>query len=127
MARAMNIQSQLDRRRRQLGLSCAALAAQTGLGLRTVQRVLSGEETNPGITTLQAIATCLGVSLRIEQESADAVRRRQARHKSRQLAAIVQGSSALEAQALSAAAVRKLEDRMVKDLLAGSARRLWAK
>ena len=35
---------QLEHRRRQLGMSCAAIALRSGLGLRTVQRALSGKE-----------------------------------------------------------------------------------
>ena len=40
--------------------------------------------------------------------------------------AIVQGSSALEAQAVSRRTLRELREKTINELLAGSDRKLWA-
>lgn len=126
MDSTFSITSELNARRRHLGMSCAVLAGQSGISLRTVQRVLSGVEKKPRLATVVALADCLGMPLHFQKETVTAVRCRQARRKARHLMAIVQGTSALEAQALEGPALRKLRSKTVKELLAGSPRRLWA-
>ena len=127
MHSSISIPSQLNKRRKQLRMSCAALAAQSGVSLRTVQRVLSGEEKKPGLATVVALAQGLGISLHLNRQSVATVRRRQAQRKARQLVAIVQGTSSLEAQAVKDATMVELRNRTMKDLLIGSPRRLWAR
>jgi transcriptional regulator with XRE-family HTH domain len=118
--------AQLNWQREQLGLSCAALARRAGLSLRTVQRVLAAEETDPGFATMLALAECLGVKIRIDAENVETVRRDQAQRKARRLVSMVQATSALESQAISPEAINALEARTVAELLGGSSRRLWA-
>jgi transcriptional regulator with XRE-family HTH domain len=118
--------SELNRRRRELGLSCALLAKRTNLSLRTVQRALSGEGPVPEFSTIMALSQGLGLTLRLEAQDARAMCRRQAEEKARLITSLVQSSSALEAQALPAKALRDLHERTVHELLAGSRRRLWA-
>jgi hypothetical protein len=92
-----------------------------------VQRILSGEETNPGFSTVAGLARELGVGVRFDDEvDVRTIRRRQAERKAERLLAIVQGSSALEAQALSRETIRDLREKTINELLAGSDRKLWA-
>ena len=123
---ANELSRRFDRRRQDLGLSCAALAHRTGLSLRTVQRVLSGNEKDPGFSTVASLANALGVSMRFDEDDLHEVRRKQAERKAERIVALVQGTSALEAQALSQQSMRDLKERTVHELLAGSSRKLWA-
>jgi len=117
----------LNERREKLGIGCPVLARRTGISLRTVQRILSGEEKNPGLSTVSALARELGVGIRFDDElDVRAIRRRQAERKAERILAIVQGSSALEAQGLSRQTMRDLREKTINELLAGSPRRLWA-
>lgn len=118
--------STLDERRRDLGLSCASVAKRAGLGLSTVQRILSGEECDPGFGSVSKIAQVLGVSITLQPEDLNTVRRRQAERKATELVAMVQGTSALEAQAMDDPALASLKEKAVRDLLKGSSRKLWA-
>ena len=121
------ISQQLNERRRDLGMSCASLSNRTGLSLRTVQRVLSGGEEDPGFATVMAIADALGVSVRLdEDQDINAVRLRQAEQKAERLVSLVRGTSALEAQPVDPQTAKTLRDRTVKELLSGSSRKLWA-
>lgn len=116
----------LNQRRQDLGLTCSAVAKRTGLGLRTVQRVLSGKERDPGFGTVSAIAEALGASVTLKTQDLNEVRRKQAEKKASKLLALVQGTSALEAQAFDQKAAKSLKERTVRDLLQGSPRKLWA-
>ena len=55
------------------------------------------------------------------------MRERQARAKARMLVAIVQGTSALEGQAVDPQEVELMEQRTAAELLSGPARRLWGR
>ena len=121
----MTLNAALNQRRKDLGLTCSAVAKRTGLSLRTVQRVFAGEEIDPGIGTISRIAEVLGTSITLQSQDLNEVRRLQAERKAAKLLSMVQGTSALEAQALDDEAVVALKERTVRDLLAGSARKLW--
>jgi transcriptional regulator with XRE-family HTH domain len=121
------ISSRLNERREKLGLSCAVLAKRAGISLRSVQRILSGEETNPGFATVTSLARELGVGVRFEDEvDVRTIRRQQAERKAARILALVQGTSALEAQGLDRETLRDLREKTIHELLAGSPRRLWA-
>jgi transcriptional regulator with XRE-family HTH domain len=128
MVKAMQPMSmRLKARRERLGISCSVLAKRVGISLRSVQRILSGEETNPGFSTVAALAHELGVGVRFDDElDIRAIRRRQAERKAERIVAIVQGSSALEAQGVSRETLRELREKTINELLAGSNRKLWA-
>ncbi len=120
-----NMTGQLNSRRQNLGMTYSALAKRTGLGQRTVQRVLSGEEANSDFTTLARIADALGASIKFECADLNEIRRRQAERKAERIVGMVQGTMALEAQAVEHGTVRELKERTVRDLLSGSSRKLW--
>lgn len=121
------ITGRLNQRRRDLGMTCIAVAERSGLSLRTVQRVLGGREQDPGFATVAAIARVLGVALDLnEVQDLNTLRLQQAQRKAERLVSLVRGTSALEAQPVGHDAAKTLRDRTVKELLSGSSRRLWA-
>lgn len=119
--------NQLEKRRIALGMSCATVALRAGLSLRTVQRALGGDD-NPEVATIEKIARALDASLtvKITGPSVAESRRRQARRKADLLVSLTQGTSALEAQAVSESRLDELRQRAIEKLLSGSTRRLWA-
>lgn len=125
MVASVDIITLLDQRREALGMSRSELARQAGLGLRTVQRVLSGEDASPGFATIMAIANALGATLRLEGDDPNNVRLRQAQRKADRLASMLQGTSGLEAQAVDEQSLQGIKQQMVRSLLAGSSRKLW--
>jgi hypothetical protein len=56
----------------------------------------------------------------------DQFRRAQARAKAEQIARMVQGTSALEGQAVDGVDYQRLIERTTNDLLRGSRKRLWS-
>jgi hypothetical protein len=92
-----------------------------------VQRILSREETNPGLKTFSALAHELGVSISLQHEmAASEILRKQAERKAKRILALVHGNAALEAQTASSQTMRDLREITIQELLAGSRRRLWA-
>jgi len=127
MTTELNMMSQLERRRRMLGMTCRTLADRCGVSLCTVQRVLAGD-VPPRLPTLLAIAGALGAEIGITAERIPwQMRMRQARDKARALVSMAQGSAALEAQAVEEDVLDEATDQVAVELLAGSNRRLWAK
>ncbi len=123
-----NVANQLEERRKQLGLSCAAVAHRAGLGLRTVQRALSADAIVPEFSTLNAIAQAMGASVEVELKGPDVeqLKEQQAQRKARQLVSLMQGTSALEAQGISKRDLARVTKQTARKLLAGSTRKLWA-
>ena len=132
MDAAHRLFAQLDRRRARLGMSKADLARRARVSLPTVQRLLSGRERRARTDIVAAIAASLGVEVRLsdsphvhESCSVSAFRQAQARAKAKRLAKLVQGTMALEAEAVGARVLEEMEDKNVHALLAGPGRRLW--
>ncbi len=126
----------LDRRRRELGMSYRVLAELSGVSLPVVQRLLAARIRSPRFENVMAIAEALGKGTpRILSDgtcafefptSAEELRESQAREKARKLVAMVQGTSALEGQAVGVAAYKAMLNRTYHELLAGSSHRLWS-
>lgn len=116
---------ELDTRRNDLGMTYAVLAKRTGLGTRTVQRVLAGGAGAANFKSVLAIAHTLGARLSLEGEDINAVRLRQAQKKAAALVSLLQGTSALEAQGLDKKEREAAEQRTVRDLLASRRSVLW--
>jgi transcriptional regulator with XRE-family HTH domain len=113
-------------------MSKADLARRAGVSLPTIRRLLSGREDRARTDIVAAIAEALGVEVRLGQtqyvhETIDvsAFRMLQARAKARKLARLVQGTMALEAEAVAEDVLDEIEEQNVHALLAGSGRRLW--
>jgi transcriptional regulator with XRE-family HTH domain len=124
---AVELMRQLRQRRKELGMSMGIVAEKSGVGLRTVQRVLSGKELTAKLTTVLSIAEALRVALQpIEVASSHSVRQQQAKRKAAELAAMVQATSALEAQAVPEKELREIEEQIASQLIHGSRRQLWS-
>lgn len=122
---AVSLLSQLERRRKELGMTKESLSEHTGLGSRTVQRVLSGQDAGATLGTILAIADALKVRLETKSAPAHRVKREQAMKKAAQLATMVQGTSALEAQAIPKKALQEIRQEIAASLISGSGRQLW--
>lgn len=127
-----SLHESLNARRKELGLSKSALAERSGVSCATVKRILGGRG-GVLVENLQAVARVLGTkvvlgeSVEVETVATIADLREQvAMEKAKRLAALAQGSSALEAQAVSSDVVESVERDIFHDLLAGSNRKLWA-
>ena len=113
----------LERRRQELGMPVTVLAKRAGLGLRTVQRTLSGEASDTTLGTVAQLASALGVTFTMKVDAG--MKRRAAAAKAKRLAAMVQGTSALENQAVDARILKNITRRLKNELLSGSGSKLW--
>ena len=117
----------LDRRRRDLGLSYDQLSKRCGVSRPTVQRILSGRHATASFANVAAIAESLGLALRLDSKvETRTLRREQAERKAKRLVALVQGTSGLEGQAVDETAVASMVEQTTHELLAGSKRKLWS-
>jgi hypothetical protein len=124
---AQRLLAKLAGRRKHLRMSFRDVAQRSGLGLRTVQRVLSLEEPAARLDTVLQLADALSVELSLKEiGTAHHVRKRAAAMKAVRLASMVQGTSALESQAIPGNDLREIRDEIANQLLSGSSRDLWA-
>ena len=81
----------------------------------------------PEFETLSKIAEALGVSIRVKLEGmeANAFKEQQAERKAARLVSLTQGTSGLEAQAVPKGTLARMKKRTARELLCGSARKLW--
>jgi transcriptional regulator with XRE-family HTH domain len=117
----------LDATRRRLGMTYAVLARRSGVSQATVVRILSGRHPTASLGSVLSIADALGVDVKFQakRKKVEGVRTRQAKQKAAHLVGMLQGTSALEAQALDADTLEQMKDQTFHELLAGSKRRLW--
>ena len=114
-------------------MSLAALSRRSGLSVPTLNRILSGQA-NPTLETLGTLAGALGVEFRIskygvelkELTSPDGFRKLAAKEKALNVVRMVQGTSALESQAVGETDVKNMVEQTIHELLAGTPRRLWS-
>jgi transcriptional regulator with XRE-family HTH domain len=119
--------SRLNDLRESLGMSYAVLASRCGVSLPTVQRILQqGGIGAASFANVAAVANALGATLDMSTPDPDELCRRQARHKAEQVARLVQGTSALESQAVDRESYNQLIEKSYRQLLAGSKRKLWS-
>lgn len=116
----------LESRRKRLGMSYAVLALRSGVSEPTVKRILSGRLAEASFANVEAVATALGVSRRYRALKTDELTRREARKKAERIARMVQGTSALESQAVGPEVFNRLVESSYHELMAGSRRRLWS-
>ena len=116
----------LRHRREALGMSFGVLAARSGVSEPTVKRILGGQRAEASFSNVAAIVQALGASFGMDEVDTEELCRQQARRKAEHIARLVQGTSALESQAVDAAAYHQLIERSYHQLMAGSRRRLWA-
>jgi len=127
MASMAHIARELEARRRELGMSQAAVAKRSGVSLRCVQRALSGEGGDVRLSSLAALAEALGAEIGLRRgQSVEAMRERQAEKKAAELTGVAQGSAALEGQAVGRRTLEAAKRRTKYSLLSGPGLRLWA-
>lgn len=107
-------------------MSYGVLAARSGITEPTVKRILGGKVEGEAFAEVVAIAHALGLQFGEAESDPDDFCRQQARRKAEYIARLVQGTCALENQAVDAAAYNELIERSCRELMAGSRRRLWA-
>jgi transcriptional regulator with XRE-family HTH domain len=118
---------EMQRRRKALGMSCPLLALRSGVSLPTVQRILSGGEEHATYATLTAVARALGMDFELRTTSNEqAFTELQAQTKAEVIARMVQGTSALESQAVDSDTYRQMVSQTVHELMAGPRRRIWS-
>ena len=116
----------LDERRRELRMTIPQLARRSGISTATVARVLRGEPT-VAMGHVCAVADALGMQVGVRPLlSVDTLVRRAAKAKARRAAALVQATSALEAQGLSKHQFDAMVDRTARELQAAAGKTLWA-
>ena len=116
----------LNSRRTSLGMSYRVVAERSGVSEPTVKRILGGHMAEASFANVVAVAEALGASLGVEEVDPDELCRQQARRKAQQIVRLVQGTSALESQAVDGATYSQLLERSYHQLMAGSRRRLWS-
>lgn len=120
------IATQLQRRRKALRISYQLLAQRSGVSLPTVQRILRNGGGQTTYANLEAVAEALGMSFELKStcDEQDFVEK-QAWKKAESIARMVQGTSALESQAVDHDTYQQIVRQTVHELMAGSRRRLW--
>ncbi len=127
MTNRLPLFEKLESRRRELGLSQSALAERCGVSLPTIQRILTGHSPAASFETTVVIAQTMGMQFDVVPIfPAQEILEQQARKKAERLVGMVQGTSALEAQAVSSRHLGQMIKKTIHELLAGSRRRLWA-
>ncbi len=110
-----------------LGMSCPLLALRSGVSLPTVQRILRDGGEHATYASLRAVAQALGMDFELRNTcDAQAFAERQAQAKTEVIARMVQGTSALESQAVDSGTYRQMVSQTVHELMAGPRRRLWS-
>lgn len=119
--------TQFNLQRKKLGMSCATLARRSGVSVPTVNRILSGEQSSAHFDHVLAIADALGLNLQTHVAiTPQDMKKIRAAEKAEQLVRLVQGTSAMEAQAVDNETLRSMIEQTTYELLAGSPRNLWA-
>jgi transcriptional regulator with XRE-family HTH domain len=124
--RHSGIAAQMQRRRKALRMSCQLLAKRSGISLPTVQRILRDGGEHATFANLEAVAGALGMRFELrstcdEQDLAE----QQALTKAKVIARMVQGTSALESQAVDSDTYQQMIRQTVHELMTGPKRRLW--
>jgi transcriptional regulator with XRE-family HTH domain len=122
---AEQILEKLANRRRQLRMSYSVLAKRSRVSMPTVVRLLSGPNPQSSFGNVLAIAAALGITFRFEAVPLEEFLERQAKQKAEKLVGMVQGTLALEEQAVDVKTIARMKRKTVLELLAGSAQRLW--
>jgi len=127
MTSATYISNKLDQRKRALDMPLNELSRRANVSPSTVRRVLAGER-GARFDAVSAIADALGVPvLDIDRaRDIDEMRRDQAVSKAEKLVGLVQGTSALEDQAVDEVYIRHMVQKTINELLCGPRSRLWA-
>ena len=116
---------QIIARKEQLGITVENLAKLSGVGVRTVNRLLKNEDVK--LSTIEAVTNLLGLDFAgNEQIPLKELQKQRAKEKALYLASIVQGTSALEMQGLEDASLKKIVSMYENEFLHGDYKNtLW--
>ena len=121
----LELVKRIEARRKELNITIVNLSKLSGLGVRTVNRFLAGEDVK--LSTVERLTNLLGLDFAgNEVVSVAQLQRRQAKEKALLMVALVQGTSSLEMQGLEKSTVSTMLKKMEQAFLTGSYRnRLW--
>ena len=106
-------------RKQQLHITVENLAKLSGVGVRTVNRVLNNEDVK--LSTIERLTNFLGLDFAgNEQLSLEALKQQRAHEKALYLASLVQSTSALEMQGLDDDHLNNIITMYEKEFLSGS-------
>lgn len=115
----LDLINRIIERKKQLNITVANLAKLSGVGVRTVNRVLNNEDVK--LSTIEHVTNFLGLDFAgNEQVSLSALKEQRAHEKALFLASIVQGTSALEMQGLDDDNLNSIISMYEKEFLSGS-------
>jgi transcriptional regulator with XRE-family HTH domain len=122
-----NIAAKMEGRRKALGLSRQVLSRRSGVSLPTVNRILGGGLENSTFANITSIANALGMDIEIKNTiDEQGMAEQQAQAKAESIARMVQGTSALESQAVDNETYKQIILQTCHELMAGPRRRLWS-
>ena len=116
---------QIVARKEHLNITIENLAKLSGIGIRTINRLLKNEDVN--LSTVGAVTNVIGLDFAgNEQISLEELQKRRAKQKALYLASIVQGTSALEMQGLDTDSINKVIAMYENEFLYGNYKHtLW--
>ncbi len=110
---------QIVARKEQLNVTIENLAKLSGIGIRTINRLLKNEDVK--LSTVEAVTNVLGLDFAgNEQISLEELQKQRAKQKALYLASIVQGTSALEMQGLEDESINKIVTMYENEFLYGN-------
>lgn len=110
---------QIINRKEQLGITVENLAKLSGVGVRTINRLLKNEDVK--LSTIEQVTNFLGLDFAgNEQVPLSVLKQQRAREKALFLASIVQGTSALEMQGLEDESLNAIITSYEQEFLTGS-------
>jgi len=111
--------SQIITRKEQLGITVENLAKLSGVGIRTINRLLKNEDVK--LSTIEHVTNFLGLDFAgNEQIPLSVLKKQRAHEKALFLASIVQGTSALEMQGLEDDSLNTIIANYEKEFLSGN-------
>ena len=115
----LDLMKQITIRKEELGITIENLAKLSGVGTRTINRLLKNEDVK--LSTVEAVTNLLGLDFAgNEQIPLQELEKQRAREKALHLASIVQGTSALEMQGLEDESINKIVSMYENEFLYGN-------
>ena len=115
----LDLIEQIVARKEHLNITIENLAKLSGIGIRTINRLLKNEDVK--LSTVEAVTNVLGLDFAgNEQISLEELQKQRAKQKALYLASIVQGTSALEMQGLEDESINKIVAMYENEFLYGN-------
>ena len=121
----LDLIEQIIARKEQLGITIENLAKLSGVGVRTINRLLKNEDVK--LSTVEAVTNLLGLDFAgNEQIPLKKLQQQRARKKALDMASLVQGISALEMQGLEDDSISNIVSMYENEFLHGDYKKtLW--